>query len=102
MRKELVIRVISGDTRPGCGKKTKKGKRRKHTPYTSEAQATAGNIALVVKKGKLPKTKLKGASKQMHRGMTLDELESHSEEAKGKALPGTIKARKKQRNRRAG
>jgi len=96
-------------TKKGCGKKTKKGKRRKHTEYTSEAQTTAGNIALAVKKGKMPKSKLKGASKQMHRGMTLEELESHSAEAKGKNLPkrkhpkpGTIAARKRQRNRRAG
>lgn len=100
-------------TGPGCGKKTKKGKRRKHTPYTSEAQETAGNIALAVKKGELPKSKLKGASKQMARGMTLEELESHSKEAKGKKLPkkkrksdrsdrADLKARKKQRNKRAG
>ena len=74
-------------TRKGCGKKTKSGKPRKHTPYTSEAQETAGNIALAVKKGKIPKSKLKGASKQMHEGMTLEELESHSAEAKGKDLP---------------
>lgn len=74
-------------TRKGCGKKTKSGKPKKHTPYTSEAQASAGNIALAVKKGKLPKSKLKGASKQMHKGMTLEELESHSAEAKGKDLP---------------
>lgn len=74
-------------TRKGCGKKTKSGKHRKHTPYTSEVQTTAGNIALAVKKGKLPKSKLKGASKQMHKGMTLEELESHSKEAKGKDLP---------------
>ena len=74
----------------GCTK-TKKGKPRPHTPYTSEAQATAGNIALAVKKGKLPKSKLKGASKQMARGMTLKELEAHSAEAKGKKLPKRAK-----------
>ncbi len=74
-------------TRPGCGKKTKKGKHRKHTEYTSQSQAKAGNIALAVRKGKLPKSKLKGASKNMARGMTMEELESHSAEAKGKNLP---------------
>lgn len=74
----------------GCTK-TKKGKHRKHTPYTSEVQATAGNIALAVRKGKLPKSKLKGASKQMARGMTMEELESHSAEAKGKKLPKRAK-----------
>lgn len=99
-------------TRPGCGTKTKKGKHRKHTPYKTEVQATAGNIALAVKKGKLPKSKLKGASKQMARGMTVEELESHSKEAKGKKLPkrnhpknegkAYVKERRKLRNRRAG
>lgn len=64
-----------------------KTKQKKHTPYVSEAQATAGNIALAAKKGKLPKSKLKGASRQMFEGMTLDELVSHSAEAKGKDLP---------------
>jgi len=63
------------------------GKHRKHTPYTSEAQATAGNIALAAREGKFPKSKLKGASKEMAKGMTMEELKSHSAEAKGKDLP---------------
>ena len=70
----------------GCSK-TRSGKRKKHTPYTSKAQTTAGNIALAVKKGDLPASKLQGASKQMAEGMTLEELQSHSREAKGKKLP---------------
>lgn len=82
-------------TRNKCGKKTKKGKTRKHTEYTSEAQVTAGNIALAAKKGDLPKSKLKGASKQMAEGMTLEELESHSAEAKGKDLPKKVRKKKK-------
>jgi len=91
-------------TRPGC-------KSKKHTPYVSEAQTTAGNIALAAKKGKIPKSKLKGASKQMARGMTMEELESHSKEAKGKKLPrkkrqsevkAYVKERQEQRNRRIG
>ena len=73
-------------TGPQCSK-TKSGKRRKHTPYVSKLQATAGNIALAVKEGKLPRSKLKGASKQMYEGMTLAELVAHSEEAKGRKLP---------------
>lgn len=73
-------------TGPGCSK-TKSGKRKKHTPYTSKAQATAGNIALAAKKGDLPASELKGPSKQMAEGMTLEELQSHSREAKGKNLP---------------
>lgn len=63
---------------------------RKHTPYTSEVQATAGNIALGVKEGKLPKSMLKGASKEMAKGMTGKELKSHSAEAKGKELPHRV------------
>lgn len=66
---------------------THKGCSRKHTPYTSKAQATAGNIAHAAKEGKLPKSKLKGVSKQMHKGMTQKELHQHSKEAKGKRLP---------------
>jgi len=73
-------------TTKSCGKK----KGRKHTPYTSEAQTTAGNIAFAVKKGKLPKSKLQGASKEMYKGMTLKELKSHSREAKGKNLPQRV------------
>jgi len=60
---------------------------RAHTPYTSGAQTTAGNIALAAREGKIPKSKLKGASKEMVKGMTLTELKSHSAEAKGKNLP---------------
>lgn len=63
------------------------GKHRAHTPYTTEAQATAGNIALAAREGKIPKSKLKGASKQMAEGMTMKELKSHSKEAKGKNMP---------------
>lgn len=69
-------------------------KHRAHTPYTSEAQTTAGNIALGVKEGKLPKSMLKGASRQMYKGMTHKELKSHSAEAKGKDLPYKTTKRK--------
>lgn len=69
---------MSGD----CG-----GSKRPHTPYTSGAQTIAGNIALAAREGKIPKSKLKGASKEMAKGMTLTELKSHSAEAKGKKLP---------------
>ncbi len=60
---------------------------RKHTPYTSKSQTTAGNIALAAREGKIPKSNLKGASKEMAKGMTMKELVSHSAEAKGKDLP---------------
>ena len=65
--------------------------KRKHTPYTGGAQAIAGNIALAVREGKLPASKLQGASKEMAKGMTLKELKSHSAEAKGKELPKYVK-----------
>ena len=63
------------------------GKHRPHTPYRSSAQTTAGNIALAARKGDIPMSKLKGASKEMAAGMTMKELKSHSAEAKGKDLP---------------
>jgi len=63
------------------------GKHRKHTPYTSESQTVAGRIALAARKGDIPMSKLKGASKEMAAGMTMTELKSHSAEAKGKDLP---------------
>jgi Cdc6-like AAA superfamily ATPase len=65
--------------------------KRAHTPYTSKAQTTAGNIALAARKGEIPKSKLKGASKEMAKGMTMKELKSHSAEAKGKELPQYVK-----------
>ena len=70
------------------------GKHRKHTPYVSEAQETAGNIALAAREGKIPKSQLKGASKEMAKGMTMKELKGHSAEAKGKDLPYKVTKRK--------
>lgn len=55
--------------------------------YVWGIQTTAGNIALGVRLGKIPKSKLRGASKEMAKGMTLKELKNHSAEAKGKNLP---------------
>lgn len=83
-------------TRPGCGKKTKKGKHRKHTPIVSEAQQGKFGAELGRRRA--------GKARKM-RGITTKELESHLKESKGKKLPalaGTIKARKRQRNQRAG
>ena len=62
-------------------------KHRPHTSYTSKSQTIAGNIALAAREGKFPKSELKGASKEMAKGMTIKELKSHSAEAKGKNLP---------------
>ena len=64
---------------------------RAHTEFTSGAQATAGRIALAAERGEIPKSKLKGASKEMAKGMTKKELISHVHEAKGKELPQYVK-----------
>lgn len=85
-------------TGPRC--KRKKGKRRKHTPIVSEAQQGKFGAELGRRKA--------GKARRM-RGITTKELESHLKESKGKNLPkrkrtdrADLKARKKQRNRRAG
>jgi hypothetical protein len=88
---------------PGtCCKKKKGKKKRKHTPPTSKAQLTAMNIAHAAEKGKFPVSKLKGASRQMYKGMTGAELQSHTEEGKHLTLPQYVAERKRQKNRRAG
>jgi hypothetical protein len=43
-------------------------------PSKTEDQAIAARIAYAVKKGKLPRSKLKGASKSMYKSMTLGQL----------------------------
>ena len=43
-------------------------------PAKSENQATAAKIALAAKKGKIPKSNLKGASKEMAKGMDKKQL----------------------------
>lgn len=48
-------------------------------PYSKD-QRTAARIALAAKKGKYPKSKLKGASKSMYNSMTLDELRDYAKE----------------------
>ena len=48
----------------------------------SEAQATAARIALAVKRGKMPKSKLKGASKEMYK-MSEKDLEDYTKAKKG-------------------
>lgn len=47
-------------------------------PASSEKQAVAARIALAAKKGKLPKSKVKGASRQMLKGMTKKELKKYT------------------------
>lgn len=43
-------------------------------PYSKDQQAAA-RIALAAKKGKFPKSQLKGASLSMYKSMTIGELE---------------------------
>jgi|688.fasta_scaffold346270_2 molecular chaperone GrpE (heat shock protein) len=47
-------------------------------PASSKKQAVAARIALAAKKGKLPKSKVKGASKQMLKGMSAKELKKYT------------------------
>lgn len=65
-------------TRPGCGKKTKKGKYRKHTPITSKAQQ--GKFGSELARRRV------GKARQM-KSIKTKELESHLKESKGKNLP---------------
>lgn len=54
-------------------------------PAKSKAQQQAAGIALAVKKGKLPKSKLRGSSKSMYKSMSKEDL-SHYAETSHKAL----------------
>jgi len=55
-------------------------------PATSKAQQKAAGAALSAKRGETPKSKLKGASKQMEDSMTEKELEEFAS-TKRKSLP---------------
>ncbi|WCM25903.1 DUF3008 family protein [Sphingomonas sp. QA11] len=55
-------------------------------PATSKAQQKAAGAALAAKRGEEPKSKLKGASKQMERSMSEDQLEDFAS-TKRKGLP---------------
>lgn len=61
-------------TYKGCGKKTKSGKHRKHTPIVSKRQRRLFGATASGKK-----TKAQGLSKKM--------AKKHLKEAKGKKLP---------------
>jgi hypothetical protein len=58
-------------------------------PATSKAQLTAMRIAQAAKRGKIPESKLRGASKQMAAGMT-DEQLSHFTKTKKSGLPERV------------
>lgn len=72
---------------------TRKGCKKKHTTIVSKKQQGKFGAELARRRA--------GKARRM-RGITTKELESHLRESKGKNLPGTLKARKKQRNKRAG
>lgn len=55
-------------------------------PAKSKAQQKAAGAALAAKRGDMPKSKLRGASKSMEKSMTEDELEELAE-TKRKKLP---------------
>lgn len=55
-------------------------------PAKSKAQQMAAAIALAAKRGEIPISKLKGASKGMYESMTIKQLEEYAE-TKRKQLP---------------
>lgn len=55
-------------------------------PATSKAQQKAAGAALAAKRGEEPKSALKGASKQMEKSMSEDQLEEFAS-TKRKGLP---------------
>ena len=55
-------------------------------PAESKAQQTAAGMALAAKKGKIPVSKLKGASLTMYNNMSMESL-SHFAETKRRGLP---------------
>ena len=73
-------------------------------PATSKQQQKAAGAALAAKRGEQPKSKLRGASRQMAESMSEDELEKMAS-VKRKKLPrraAGAKTRGKRRVRRAG
>lgn len=63
-----------------------KPERRSTIPATSKAQQKAAGAALAAKRGEEPTSKLKGASKQMEKFMSEDQLEEFAS-TKRKGLP---------------
>jgi len=63
-------------------------------PAKSKAQQMAAGAALSAKRGETPKSKLKGASKQMAESMTASQLEDFAA-TKRKGKPGHVPDAKK-------
>jgi hypothetical protein len=75
-RRSLQASVILKDQFPG----------KRTMPAKSKAQKKAAGAALAAKRGDMPKSKLKGASKEMEKSMSESELEDFAE-TKRKKLP---------------
>lgn len=52
-------------------------------PSSSRDQQQAAGIAYAAKKGEVPKSKLKGASKQMYEGMSKSQLRDYAKKREG-------------------
>ena len=72
-------------------------KKRKHTPIVSKAQRGAMGAAYAAKRGKIPKSKLKGPAREMAKSMPKAELRRHLKESKGKKLPQKVAKKRKSR-----
>lgn len=77
-------------------------------PAKSESQQSAAGIALAVKRGELPKNKLRGASRQMYESMSMKELKEYAGTShkgiphkKGSQMPQKDKSKKKKKKETA-
>jgi len=59
-------------------------------PAKSQAQQKAAGAALAAKRGDMPKSKLKGASREMEKSMSEKELKEFAE-TRRKGKPGHVK-----------
>ena len=70
-------------------------------PAKSKQQQTAAGAALAAKRGEVPKSKLRGASRQMVKSMSENELEKMASVKRSK-LPRRASSAKKRSRRRSG
>ena len=63
-------------------------------PAKSKAQQRAAGMALAVKRGRMPASKLRGSAKQMYQSMTIKQLEEFAG-TKRKPLPARKRKKKK-------
>ena len=55
-------------------------------PAESEEQRKAAGMALAAKRGKIPKSQLKGASLQMYEDMSEEQLTHYAKKSKGRRI----------------